>query len=72
METKTIIKIYLEEKGYDGLCHRETECGCGLDDFAPCGDGPYPDCETANARPLGEGEYIADCGTGDIAYFAAP
>ena len=36
-----IIKQWLREHGYDGLfCPSEWEednCGCGLDDFMPCG-----------------------------------
>lgn len=72
MKTKDIVINYLRNHGYDGLCHRETECGCGLDDFAPCGDGPYHDCETAKARKLKDDEYIGDGGPGDAAYFAAP
>ncbi len=30
-----IIKDYLKKNGYDGLCGEE--CGCGIDDLAPCG-----------------------------------
>ena len=35
MNVKEIVKDCLEICGYDGLC-REG-CGCGLDDFMPCG-----------------------------------
>lgn len=35
---------------YDGLCEPETECGCGVKDFAPCGQGPYHNCRPARAR----------------------
>jgi hypothetical protein len=31
-----IIKLYLKENGYDGLCHPETDCGCEIDDLIPC------------------------------------
>lgn len=37
MNTKELLKWALEQKGYDGLCDPETECGCGLDDFMPAG-----------------------------------
>ena len=72
MNAREIIKQYLAVNKYDGLCHCDTECGCGLDDFAPCGDGPYPDCEPANARLLKADEYIGDAGPGDKAFFRAP
>lgn len=28
---------WLVEHGYDGLACRGEDCGCGLDDLAPCG-----------------------------------
>ena len=37
----------LEKIGAHGLVDTETECGCCLNDFVPCGDGPYPDCQPA-------------------------
>ena len=39
-----IVRKYLEENGYDGLCG--DSCGCGLDDFMPC-DADCTDCEPA-------------------------
>ena len=42
-----IVRKYLEENGYDGLCGGlGNSCGCGLDDFMPC-DGDCSDCEPA-------------------------
>ena len=38
MTVKEIVKQYLEQNGYTGLYNGDIECGCGLDDFAPCGD----------------------------------
>jgi hypothetical protein len=35
MEVVDIVREWLEKNGYDGLCNEE--CGCGLDDFTPCG-----------------------------------
>ena len=29
-----IVKQYLKENGYDGLCNED--CGCVIDDLAPC------------------------------------
>ena len=31
-----LLRAALIEMGADGLCNPYTECGCGLDDFAPC------------------------------------
>ncbi len=36
MNCKEIIIAWLKEHDYDGLTWPE-ECGCGFDDFAPCG-----------------------------------
>jgi len=45
MNAREMVKLFVQRQGMDGLCN--DECGCGLDDFAPCGDGPYPNCEMA-------------------------
>lgn len=50
MKTKEIVKIWLREKGYDGLVFPEMECGCTLEDFVPC-CGMGEDCEAAFNRP---------------------
>jgi len=59
-ESKTvrdIIESYLRDNGFDGLCEPDTECGCGLDDLAPCG-GIIQDCHPAYRirRPDGDPE----------------
>jgi hypothetical protein len=41
-----IVGQWLVERGYDGLCLPLVECGCGLDDFMPCGE-PGTSCEAA-------------------------
>lgn len=41
-----IVYQAIKDAGADGLCDND-ECGCGLDDFAPCEDGPYSDCQLA-------------------------
>ena len=51
MNCHDIIKDYLQKNGHDGLCLPDFDCGCGLNDFAPCGDGPTPQCQPAKARP---------------------
>lgn len=33
-----IVVEYLKSGGYDGLANAEAECGCFLDDLAPCGE----------------------------------
>jgi len=36
MNAKEIVKKYLIENGYDGLC--AYDCGCYLEDLVPCGE----------------------------------
>ena len=33
-----IVLKYLKDNGYDGLLDRHGECGCEIDDLAPCGE----------------------------------
>jgi len=51
---RDIIESYLRDNGFDGLCEPDTECGCGLDDLAPCG-GIIQDCSPAYQVPLPDG-----------------
>ena len=44
MTVKEIIKKYLKEHGFDGLCN--MDCGCGFDDFVSC-DDDFGECEPA-------------------------
>ena len=37
---------FLTDHKYDGLCNSDYECGCGVDDFAPCGDS-FRNCKPA-------------------------
>ena len=54
---QSITANWLKANGYDGLC--SDECGCGLDDLAPC-DGAVMKCgpayrwECAKCREPGE------------------
>ena len=59
MDCKEIIKKYLKEHGFDGLAN-EYDCGCGLGDFAPCGEGPYPYCKPAHRSDDEDGWYYND------------
>jgi len=36
MTVKEIVKKYLEDNGYDGLCNYEPMCGCEINDLMPC------------------------------------
>lgn len=45
MDVIDIITEELQHIGAAGLC--SYDCGCGLNDLAPCGDGPYTECVAA-------------------------
>ena len=47
MTVPDILKDWLTEHGYDGLCG--DKCGCELSDLAPCGCWPY-DCKPGYKR----------------------
>lgn len=36
MTVKEILTKWLSNNGYSGLCHPESECGCGLEDLIVC------------------------------------
>ena len=69
MNTLDMVRDYLERHGFAGLA--AEDCGCGLGDLAPCGDGPHPDCDAAQVRVLGPDEYVGECGPGDTCFFRA-
>lgn len=71
MNVSEIVKLYLYSEGYDGLMNQDGECGCPLDDFAPCCNGPCPECVPARAKVLGPGEHDGISGPGDTVYFPA-
>ena len=50
---KEIAAKWLKENGYDGLCN--DECGCSVDDLAPCGDST-DDCMAAYMTHVFEGD----------------
>jgi hypothetical protein len=53
---------WLEARGYDGLYANFNAplggdgCGCGLNDFAPCMEGPFPECVPARIGDESRGE----------------
>ena len=49
MELHEMVKEWLKEKGYDGLCNTDIECGCELDDFMPCGE-PRMECQAGTKK----------------------
>lgn len=44
MTINEILKEWLQDHEYNGLCFPDFECGCGIDDLMPCGE-PNPRCE---------------------------
>ena len=67
-----IVREYLKKNGFDGLYCPEYPCGCGLDDFQPCGEdfaecvGAYktecPGCKAGAFTPSGKVDACEDCG----------
>lgn len=49
-----IIVLKLKRLGCDGLASPDADCGCGIDDLAPCG-GTCMDCLPARSRVTSEG-----------------
>lgn len=45
MEIQDIVSKYLKDNDFDGLYNSDNECGCGLDELAPCGES------TMNCNP---------------------
>lgn len=54
----------LRQSRADGLVVDEphADCGCSLDDFAPCGDGPYPECVAARSLTVPADRRLVYCG----------
>ncbi len=38
MTVLEIVEKYLRDNGYDGLYNPDDECGCLINDLAPCGE----------------------------------
>lgn len=53
MNVFDIIKKYLIDNGYDGLCCQD--CGCGVDDLVPC-DDDFSQCVPAYKKPCNQEE----------------
>lgn len=66
-----VIKDYIKAEGCDGLYNPDAECGCGLDDFAPCGDLELDMCILAKSKIVTEetvGQYGFPLAPGDVVY----
>lgn len=61
MTVREIVKEYLREHGFNGLCSEDGECGCGIDDLFPCGD--VSGCTAVHRAPF-HGPGICDLGGG--------
>ena len=64
MTIETIIKQAIAAAGGDGLCNTELDCGCAVDELAPC-NAVGMACEVARSRILGAEERVGECGPGD-------
>jgi len=62
MDVRQIITEYLKANGYDGLYH--DECGCFLDDLAPC-DRPL-NCKPGYKSPCNPKTCPEKCGAWHI------
>jgi len=38
IEVIDAVKMAIIDGGFDGLCNLDNECGCSVDDLAPCGE----------------------------------
>ena len=52
MDVKTMVIAYLRLNNFDGLFNANAECGCEIDDLAPC-DGGVMWCEPGYKRQCG-------------------
>jgi len=50
---REILKAQIASLGGNGLCFPFMECGCGIDDLAPCGCLDIDGCEVAKRREDG-------------------
>ncbi len=59
MNVHDIVKKYLEDNGYDGLC--TDECGCHIDDLMPCCQEGIISCEPGYAMSVEEAKLRGHC-----------
>lgn len=69
MTVQEIVKDWLTAHGYDGLAG--DECGCGVDDLAPCGFCNLDECKAAHKRVADNDDAVMYmCMVGDVIYVA--
>lgn len=68
MNVHELVKAAIKAQEGDGLWQPGGPCGCGLDDFAPCGDGPFPTCVLARRLVIPEDCRLIDPKTGEVVY----
>lgn len=56
MQVIDIVKEWLIANECDRLCNPDMECGCTLDDFAPCNKEGFHKCEPGYVRKANEAE----------------
>jgi hypothetical protein len=75
MNVAEILRKYLENNNFDGLCNSDLECGCELDDLFPC-DENAQDCKPGFKIDSEEYDFIIttncpECGTYQNAHHSA-
>ncbi len=56
LDVPEMIGQYLRAHGYDGLVNTDQECGCSVDDLAPCGQF-QTECFSAHRIKVTGGEF---------------
>lgn len=64
---REIVKGWLDNHGYDGLCNPDAECACGVDWLLPC-NSPCDKCQAAYKLPCDECAIQDECTNGDSLY----
>ena len=62
MKVIDIVREWLAEEGYTGLCNPDAECGCTLNDFVPCGDICSDGIGGYTTPICNDCQYREDCG----------
>ena len=57
-DVESILKTWLREHGYDGLCEPSIECGCGVDELPLCDCGIPEECQPAHLREVKPGLWL--------------